>query len=370
MRFSLKKLFTKAAAKATPVTDPPENTGTAAHYASLADCIRNGTEAELATWIRKDPDSIHEKSTIAVGKRNFVEVNALQLAAVLGMAAKMKMLHDAGADMDAPLQKFYTLPILAARSKNADTMAFACTHSKADMNAAQQSGRTALIEACISGDAGVVREILKRNPDLTVCPDHGVPALTAAAQGGHTAIVKLLLDAGADINQPDSGNRTALWWALHWRKTDTVECLLQHNADRYTTDDRGCTILMKAAAAGYAPLVKELLEEGDNPNQVDHSKNTALHYAVLHENTTGMIDVLDLLIRYEAHTGLKNDLGDTPRALADRLHRNNREAVAFLQKLPITNPKIKTDTFIEGTTKKIRTLKPIGLRSTRKNSPA
>lgn len=370
MRFSLKKLFTKAAAKATPAADPPDNTGDDAQYTNIAQCIRDGTEAELAAWIRKDPDSIHEKSTIAVGKRNFVEVNALQLAAVLGMAAKMKMLHDAGADMDAPLQKFYTLPILAARSKNADTMAFACTHSKADMNAAQQSGRTALIEACISGDAGVVQEILKRNPDLTACPDHGVPALTAAAQGGHTAIVKLLLDAGADLNQPDSGSRTALWWALHWRKTDTVECLLQHNADTYTTDDRGCTILMKAAAAGYAPLVKELLEEGDNPNQVDHSKNTALHYAVLHENTTGMIDVLDLLIRYEAHTGLKNGLGDTPLALADRLHRNNREAVAFLQKVPITNPKIKTDTFIEGTTKKIRTLKPIGLRSPRKNSPA
>jgi ankyrin repeat protein len=368
MRFSLKKLFTKAAAKAAPVTDPPDNTGSAAHYASLADCIRDGTVAELAAWIRKDPDSIHETSTIAVGKRNFVEVNAIQLAAVLGMAAKMKMLYDAGADMDAPLQKGYTLPILAARSKNADTMAFACTHSTADINAAQQSGRTALIEACISGDADVVREILKRNPDIAVCPEYGVPALTAAAKGGHTPIIRLLLDAGADINQSSSGNQTALWWALHCRKTDTVEYLLQHNADRYATDDRGCTILMKAAEAGYAPLVKNLLEEGANPNQADHSKNTALHYVVLGVDTPAVTDILDLLIRHEAHPGFKNSSDDTPLVLADRLRKKN--TAAFLRKLPTTELKIKTDHFVHGTAQKIKTLKPIGLRSTRKNSPA
>lgn len=365
MAFILRKIFSKHVAKALPASSAPANTdGT--QYKSIEDCIRNGTDADLCAWIRKRRSSIHEKSTVSLGRRNIVEVHAIQLAAVLGMPAKMKMLHDAGADVDAPLPKGYTMPILAARSKNAETMAFALAHSKADMDAQHESGRTALIEACISGDASVVREILKHNPDITICPQYGAPALTAAAKGGHTEIVKTLLDAGADIDLPDRSGQTALWWALHWGKADTVDYLLQRNASTQTIDNRGCTILMKAAAAGHRSLVKTLLEGGANPNQRDHSGSTPLHYAVLGVVSPEKAEILDILINHEAHPGLKNSGGITPLALAEQLYKNH--AVAFLQKLPTTAPKIKTDHFTAGTENKIQTLKTIRLRTTRKHS--
>lgn len=62
---------------------------------------------------------------------------------------------------------------------------------------------TALIVAVKGGYTEVVKELLKRNPNVNMTDKDGNTALAIAAKEGHTEIVQDLLDAGTYVNIPD-----------------------------------------------------------------------------------------------------------------------------------------------------------------------
>lgn len=62
---------------------------------------------------------------------------------------------------------------------------------------------TALIVAVKGGYTEVVKELLKRNPNVNMTDKDGNTALAIAAKDGHTEIVQDLLDAGTYVNIPD-----------------------------------------------------------------------------------------------------------------------------------------------------------------------
>lgn len=66
-----------------------------------------------------------------------------------------------------------------------------------------QNSLTALIVAVKGGFTGVVKELLKRNPNVNMTDKDGNTALAIAAKEGHTEIVQDLLDAGTYVNIPD-----------------------------------------------------------------------------------------------------------------------------------------------------------------------
>lgn len=66
-----------------------------------------------------------------------------------------------------------------------------------------QNSMTALIVAVKGGYTGVVKELLKRNPNVNKTDKDHNTALTIAAKEGHTEIVQDLLDAGTYVNVPD-----------------------------------------------------------------------------------------------------------------------------------------------------------------------
>lgn len=66
---------------------------------------------------------------------------------------------------------------------------------------------TALIVAVKGGYAEVVKELLKRNPNVNMTDKDGNTALTIAAKEGYTEIVQDLLDAGTYVNIPDRVRR-------------------------------------------------------------------------------------------------------------------------------------------------------------------
>lgn len=368
MALDWKAIFKKTARSITePVGAAAAEDST---FTSIKDCIRNGTAEDLSTWISKQHKSIHASHGVTVSKRNHVEMTPIQYAALLGMIDKVKILHQAGAHIDAPMSKGYTMPIIAAKSKSAETMAYALEHSKAHIDAQREYGVNALTEACTSGDADVVREILKKNPHLEAMHDSDpfkpTPLITAAKYG-HTQIVELLLDAGADMDYLDSNGCSALWWSLHFKHLNTADCLLDHQAALSCRSKDDGTLLMQAAGAGHVPLVQRLLEDGINPNQTDDGGNTALHYTVLNERNENAQPIIDLLVQYDAQSSIKNGNGDTALTLAERLHRDNRETVQHLRTKTQDAAPINTDKFTDGSTRKIRTLKTIRLRS--KNGP-
>lgn len=62
---------------------------------------------------------------------------------------------------------------------------------------------TALIVAVKGGYTDVVKELLKRNPNVNMTDKDGNTALAIAAKEGHVEIVQDLLDAGSYVNIPD-----------------------------------------------------------------------------------------------------------------------------------------------------------------------
>lgn len=62
---------------------------------------------------------------------------------------------------------------------------------------------TALIVAVKGGYTEVVKELLKRNPNVNMMDKDGNTALAIAAKEGHIEIVQDLLDAGSYVNIQD-----------------------------------------------------------------------------------------------------------------------------------------------------------------------
>lgn len=67
---------------------------------------------------------------------------------------------------------------------------------------------TALIVAVKGGYTEVVKELLKRNPNVNMTDKDGNTALMIAAKEGYTEIVQDLLDAGTYVNIPDRVRRS------------------------------------------------------------------------------------------------------------------------------------------------------------------
>ncbi|MEQ2193388.1 hypothetical protein XENOCAPTIV_021014, partial [Xenoophorus captivus] len=90
---------------------------------------------------------------------------------------------------------------------------------------------TALIVGVKGGHTEVVKEVLKRNPNVNMTDKDGNTALAIAAKEGHTEIVQDLLDAGTYVNIPDRKGDTALHIAIRGRSRKLAELLLRNPKD-------------------------------------------------------------------------------------------------------------------------------------------
>lgn len=90
----------------------------------------------------------------------------------------------------------------------------------ADINAQDEVGRTALMEACVAFKKDVIRHLIERGADVNLCDNNGCTALMRAAYGGYVSLVEDLLANGADKELIDKeGNK-----AIHYVRED---CLAQ-----------------------------------------------------------------------------------------------------------------------------------------------
>jgi ankyrin repeat protein len=151
---------------------------------------------------------------------------------------------------------------------------------KADVNATQVDGTTALHWAAYYEDADTVALLLRAGANVNAANRYGVPPLIVACTNGNAAVVKLLLEAGADANTVAKGGETALMIAARSGKVDAVKALLVRGARHEARERRGQTALMWAAAEGHAPVVKALIESGAEMNVMIDSGFTPFLFAV------------------------------------------------------------------------------------------
>jgi ankyrin repeat protein len=157
----------------------------------------------------------------------------------------------------------------------------ALIRAKADVNAAQPDGATALAWAIHLGERSMAESLLSAGAKVNSVDEYGETPLTLAAANGDNAIVQRLLKAGANARAARWNGETALMIAASAGNIETVRQLVLHGADVNVAEPRrGQTALMWAASEGHADVVGALLEIGANPKVVSKSGFNALAFAV------------------------------------------------------------------------------------------
>lgn len=125
-------------------------------------------------------------------------------------------------------------------------------------------------EAAAVGDAGTVRAMLEKQPELleSFSPD-GFQALHLAAFFGRTDVVELLAERGADVNtySRNGFGVMPLHSAVAGSHLDTARVLLEHGADPNAVQSEEFTPLMAAAQNGMSDMVTLLLSFGADSNR-------------------------------------------------------------------------------------------------------
>ena len=136
---------------------------------------------------------------------------------------------------------------------------------KADVNAPQTDGATALHWAAYREDLATVDLLLKAGANVKVANQYGSTPLSLAAENGNSAIVQRLLDAGADPNERLLNGETVLMMATRTGNIATMKLLLDRNADVNVKETaRGTTALMWAAAQKHPAAVQLLVDHKAN----------------------------------------------------------------------------------------------------------
>src|SRR5262245_470902 len=134
---------------------------------------------------------------------------------------------------------------------------------RADVNARQGDGSTALHWAVYKGDFTMMEALLAAGADVKAATREGATPLYLASVNGDAAALAALLKAGADPNQPLRQGKTALMEASRSGNVEAIRVLLDRGADVNAKETlRGTTALMWAASEGHAAAIQLLIERG------------------------------------------------------------------------------------------------------------
>ncbi|HXG11390.1 MAG TPA: ankyrin repeat domain-containing protein [Gemmataceae bacterium] len=169
----------------------------------------------------------------------------------------------------------------------------ALVRERADVNAAQVDGMTALHWAAYHDDLETAKLLLAAGANAKAENRYGVTPLSLACTNGNEGLVRALLAAGADPNTTLRGGETALMTAARTGRVGPVQALLDAGAKVDATDRKGQTALMWAAAEGHAAVVELLLKAGADMRARLKSGFTPLLFAA----REGRIEVVRVLLK-------------------------------------------------------------------------
>jgi len=284
--------------------------------------------AELFQAIRNNRIDIlkNNLSRANVETRDARGATLLMHAAAYGTIESMRMLLDAGADVNAVNDFNATALLWCAR--DAAKARLLIEHG-ANVNIQSKQGRTPLMLAALrDGGSDIVALLLAKGADVKAKDNRGDTALGLAAETGDAAIMRLLLDKGADVNGRNRKGETPLIQAATSARPEAVRLLLQRGADAnvattwYPSVKNGQVALLKltalhhAATEGPLEMVRDLLDAGAKVNAQDSRGFTPLTMALAADHQDA--GVVRLLIERGADVNSRAGTGETPLDWAEK----------------------------------------------------
>jgi uncharacterized protein len=185
--------------------------------------------------------------------------------------------------------------------------------ARADVNAPQSDGATALHWAAYLDDAETTALLIRAGAHVDSPNHYGVTPLALAATSGNAAIISLLLKGGADPNRTVRAGETPLMLAARTERADAVNALLQAGAKVDAKETwNGQTALMWAAAAGRGPVVQALIDRGADVHARSNAGTTPLVFGV----RRGDMAAVRALLAAGANVNEKRPDGATPLLVA------------------------------------------------------
>ena len=279
--------------------------------ADLFEAIRNNDLAALRTGAEK-----HD----AREARGPGGATPLIYAAAFGSPESVRMLADAGAELDARTDLDATALIWAAGDPEKTEI---LVRAGANVNLASKNGRTPLLVAAArDGSLETVKMLIEAGADERASDGMGATPLLAASLAGDAETVKFLLDRGADPNQADKAGTTPLQNAAGNLDREMIRALLAKGANvnaantfggRVRHGDielKGLTPLMLAAPHGSPAVLGMLIEAGAEVDARDSRGMTALMLAAAssRQNHKSM----KLLLAHGADPNAVSVKGETP----------------------------------------------------------
>jgi len=158
-----------------------------------------------------------------------------------------------------------SLPDVAEAGNSATALAL--VDAKADVNARQDDGTTALHWAAYHDDLPLLRRLLKAGAKANVANDYGSTPLAEAAERADPEALRMLLEAGAEVESPNPQGQTALMTVARTDVVEAAKVLVAHGANVNAHETwRGQTALMWASAQSQPAMVQFLISHGADVN--------------------------------------------------------------------------------------------------------
>jgi ankyrin repeat protein/DNA-directed RNA polymerase subunit RPC12/RpoP len=155
-----------------------------------------------------------------------------------------------------------------------------CIEKGAGINARNHKQQTVLSLAANRGLNNVVRLLIEKGAEIDSRDQWGQTPLMRAAYNNHPKVLHLLLDHGADIHARNSNGKTPLLYSADGGSKDAFHLLISKGADIGDMDDAHSTVLMYFTMHDDPEMVRYILDNCNNKDQLDWNGKSALDYAV------------------------------------------------------------------------------------------
>ncbi|QLH36355.1 MAG: ankyrin repeat domain-containing protein [Parachlamydiaceae bacterium] len=277
---------------------------------------------------------------------------ALHLAANVDNSQAIKFLLKKHANANIQ-DKNGKIPLHIAILKGVDLSIIALLIQVSDINTQDSKGKTPLFLAAELGNFDAVKLLLEKGADANILSTEGWHPLDAAHFYKHSKIAELLKDITQkdeledpdrqasemiqahleadqgdfkkvrkilhkinNLDVQDSNGDTILHKATSHDDIKTVKFLLKRGANANISNNEGCIPLHKSISFGLSCYeISKLLIEKSNINAQNLEGETALYLAVSRER----LNLVKLLLAYDADTHIANKVGWTPLHVAARM---------------------------------------------------